>query len=171
MGYAYFCPIADSVEEALCEPWQKYTSKRTIHSAQPGPLGSDLNLSVETAISASASDALSGRSASERVETTVGEYITLVCPKDGHYGILIYAGVKRVKGHMKRMSSYDDRSSCLGGSSSPSTSTSTGGNYDGAMKDDDPYELVIPMTDGTGNGYYETAVCICKKKLGAWGLG
>ncbi|KAI1098664.1 hypothetical protein F4804DRAFT_350147 [Jackrogersella minutella] len=156
MGYTFFCPVVDSVENITGDPWQagasgaggaemQLTKGHTVGTAWA--IGGGLGLSVGEIISVDGG--LSG-SVSETVEDSVEEAVTLTCPSgDWHCSILVYPGVTHVKGHMKEMKSDD---SCPSGTKT---------NYDN-VSDGDKYELTIPRKDEAGNGYWEPVVCTCK---------
>ncbi|OTB12262.1 hypothetical protein K445DRAFT_14965 [Daldinia sp. EC12] len=157
MGYVYYCPTVDTVVEALGDPWQagasgaggteiQITKGHTVGTTWTVGIG--LDLSVGNIIDASG--LLSG-SVSETVEDTMEEAITVECPEgDWHCGVMVYPGVKRATGHMKRMGPDD---SCPAGG--------TKSNYDG-VKDGDLFELMIPRLDEAGNGFFEPTICTCK---------
>lgn len=88
-------------------------------------------------------------SVSETIEDSMEESDTMTCPDgDWYCSVMIYPGMKLVKGHMKRMDSDD------------SCDAETKTNYDG-VSDGDQYELTIPRKDSSGNGFFTARVCTC----------
>ncbi|KAI0005276.1 hypothetical protein F4779DRAFT_633515 [Xylariaceae sp. FL0662B] len=157
MGYTYFCPTVDSTENVEGDPWQVGTSGSGGADLQiteghtvgtTWTVGGGLGVSVGDIIGVDGG--LSG-SVSETVEDSVEEAVTYHCP-DGKWrcSILVYPGMSRVKGHMKKLGSDD---SCPG---------NTKTNYDNGVSDGDQYEVMIPRKDASGNGHSRVEICTCK---------
>ncbi|XEV01527.1 hypothetical protein FSHL1_006814 [Fusarium sambucinum] len=156
----YYCPVIDVEENITGESWQVGASAKSGSNIATGQsytvgsswtIGGSLGLSFEKVITGSAS--LSAE-VSESIEITVSTQVESTCPEGGDFfcSLLVYPGMRRVKGHMEFL---------LPGAECPL----------GAGLSEGEWEMVSPRKDKSNLPFYTTDLCTCGNLEGVDGPG